>query len=154
YNITVKRQPYGKICTVENPSGTVQAGGTQINVTCEEDATVERYSVTANIAAAANLPGLKVTLTTANGTCPVDVNGRSSITFSPEECPDTPNGGRHSNATFLFNNGLNLPNFPWRVTATIPGPTAVSPPTNCFVIGGPVENTGGNVNDNGEVDAS
>lgn len=154
YNITVKRQPFGKVCTVENPSGTVQIGGTQINVSCVDDPAVEHYTVTVNVAAAANKPGLQVTLTTENGTCPVDVNGRSSVTFSPAECPDVPNGGRHSNATYLFDNGLNLPNFPWRVTATIPGPTAVSPPTNCFVTGGPIANTGGNVSDSGEVDAA
>lgn len=154
YNITVKRQPFGKICTVENPTGTVQLGGTMINVTCVDDPAVEHYEVTVNVATPANRPGLKVTLTTENGTCPVEMNGRSSVTFSPAECPDVPNGGRHSNATYVFNNGQNLPHFPWRVTATIPGPTAVSPPTNCYVTGGPVANTGGNVNDSGEVDAA
>jgi len=152
YNITIKRQPYGKICQVQNPSGTVQEGGSNVDIVCQDDAAVEKYNVTVNVASAANLPGLRVTLTTENGTCPVEVNGRTSITFSPEECPDNDIGGYHRNATYIFDNDQNLPNFPWRVTATIPGPTAVSPPTNCFVVGGPVANTGGNVNDSGDVD--
>lgn len=151
YNITIKRQPYGKICQVQNPSGTVQSGGTSVDVVCEDDPAIEKYSVTVEINPAANQPGMIVTLTTENGTCPVDVNGRPSITFSPEECPNGEAGEFHESATYIFDNGLNLPNFPWRVTATIPGATAVSPPINCFVTGGPVPNTGGNVEDNGDV---
>lgn len=154
YNITVKRQPFGRICTVQNPSGTVQIGGPAIQVVCVEDPAVDKFAVTVNIAAPANLPGLTVTLTTEYGTCPVEVNGRPSVTFSPSECPNSVVTGYHANSTFIFNNGTSLPNTPWRVTATIPGPTSVSPPTNCFVTGGPVANTGGNVNDNGEVDAA
>jgi len=154
YSITVKRQPYGKICTVQNPTGTVQVDGPPIQVTCADDPAVDHYSVTVSIASAANLPGLKVTLTTENGSCPVEVDGRTSITFSPDECPNSAVSGYHQNATYLFDNGLNLPNFPWRVTATIPGPTAASPPTNCFVTGGPVSNTGGNIEDNGDVDVA
>jgi hypothetical protein len=151
YNITVKRQPFGKTCTVQNPTGTVAIGGPQIQVSCV-DSGVAHYNVTVNIAAAANRPGLRVILTTENGTCPVEVGGRSSVTFSPSECPDSATSGYHRNATYIFDNGLNLPNFLWRVTATIPGPTAVSPATNCFVTGGPVTNTGGNVSDSGEVE--
>jgi hypothetical protein len=154
YNITVKRQPFGKICTVNNPSGAVQAGGSEVQVTCADDPAVAHYSVTVNVDPAANRAGLRVILTTENGTCPVDVNGRSSVTFSPSECPDSEITGYHQNATYIFDNGTNLPNFPWRVTATIPGVTAVAPPTNCFVTGGPVANTGGNVSDSGEVDVA
>jgi hypothetical protein len=154
YNITVKRQPFGKICTVQNPTGTVQKSMSPLEVICTDDPAVEHYSVTVNIADAANKPGLTVILTTENGTCPVDANGRSSIVFSPSECPNDPVEGYHSNATYVFNNGTNLPNFPWAVTATVPGPTITSPPINCFVVGGPVANTGGNVNDSGEVDAA
>ncbi len=62
--------------------------------------------------------------------------------------------GYHQNATYVFNNGTSLPNFRWRVTATIPGATAVAPPTNCYVTGGPVTNTGGNVGDDGTADAA
>jgi hypothetical protein len=153
YNITVKRQPFGKICSVQNPTGTVQKDMAPIEVLCVDDGSIPHYNVTVNIDAAANKPGLKVILTTENGSCPVEANGRTSIEFAPSECPNDPITGYHQNATYLFDNGTNLPNFPWEVTATIPGPTATSPPINCFVVGGPVENTGGNVNDSGEVDA-
>lgn len=150
YNITVKRQPFGKICTVQNPSGTVSADAAEILVSCVDDSAVPHYTVTVNVAAAAaSKPGLQVTLTTENGTCPVDVNGRTSITFSPSQCPDSAAGGYHRNAAYVFNSQLNLPVFQWRVTASIPGATAVAPRTNCFVTGGPVANTGGNVQDDG-----
>jgi hypothetical protein len=154
YNITVKKQPFGKICTVQNPTGTVQVNNPEIQVTCADDPAVPHYSVTVNIApAAASKPGLKVVLTTENGTCPVDVNGRSVITFSPSECPDSDVTGYHRNATYLFNSQANLPVFAWRVTATVPGPTALAPRQNCFVNNTTtpplVANTGGNVGDNG-----
>jgi hypothetical protein len=154
YNITVKKQPFGKICTVLNPTGTVQVNNPEIQVTCADDPAVPHYSVTVNIApAAASKPGLKVVLNTENGTCPVDVNGRSVITFSPSECPDSDITGYHRNATYLFNSQANLPVFAWRVTATIPGPTALAPRQNCFVTNTTtpplVANTGGNVGDNG-----
>src|SRR5690606_19559515 len=111
---------------------------------------VARYNVTANIAAEASAtPGLRVTLTTENGTCPVNATGLTSITFSPSMCPNG-SGGFHQNATQIFDNGLNLPTFGWRVTATIPGATAADPVTNCFVSGGPVANTGGNIGDDGK----
>jgi hypothetical protein len=154
YNITVKKQPFGKVCTVQNPSGTVQVGGAEISVICVNDPNVPRYTVTVNILpAAASKPGLKVMLTTENGTCPVDVNGRSVITFSPAECPDSLTGGYHRNATFVFNSLANLPVFGWRVTASIPGANALADRTNCFVTNTTtpplVANTGGNVGDDG-----
>lgn len=153
YNVTVKRQPFGKNCSVQNPTGTVQQGMPPLQVVCVDDAAIPRYDVTVNVNPAANKPGLKVILTTENGSCPVDANGRTSIVFAPSECPNDPVTGYHQNATYVFDNGTSLPNFPWVVTATIPGPTATSPPINCFVVGGPVSNTGGNISDNGEVDA-
>jgi hypothetical protein len=155
YNITVKKQPFGKICTVQNPTGTVQANAPEIRVICADDPAVAHYTVTVNIAAAArSKPGLKVILTTENGTCPVDVNGRSVITFSSAECPDGATG-YHRNATYVFNSGISLPVFPWRVTATIPGPTVLASRTNCFVSNTTtpplVANTGGNIPDDGIV---
>lgn len=154
YNVTVKRQPFGKVCSVQNPTGTVQKNMPQLEVVCVDDAAIPHYNVTVNIDADANKPGLKVILTTENGSCPVEANGRTSIVFSPSECPNDPATGYHQNATYVLDNGTNLPNFPWAVTATVPGPTATSPPINCFVTGGPVANTGGNVSDSGEVDAA
>lgn len=152
YNITVKKQPFGKICTVQNPNGTVAVAGAQIEVTCVDDPAVTHNTVTVDTSAVAGKSGLRVILTTENGTCPVSVDGRTSITFSPTECPDSATSGYHRNATYTFDNGLSLPHFPWQVTATIPGATATSPPINCFVTGGPVANTGGNVSDTNEVD--
>lgn len=147
YNITIKRQPFGKVCSVSNPSGTVGPGSAGIQIDCEDDPALPRYTVTANIAgAASSWPGLKVTLTTENGTCPVDATGLTSVTFSPAACPNTPTAF-HQNAPYVFDSGTNLPVFGWRVTATIPGETPLSPPTNCFVTGGPVSNTGGNIDD-------
>lgn len=150
YNITVKRQPFGRICTVQNPTGTVQLNPPEIQISCADDPAVAHYSVTVNIApAAVSKPDLKVILTTEYGTCPVDVNGRTQITFSPSECPDSTITGYHRNATYVFNSQGSLPVTPWRVTATIPGPTAIAARTNCFVTGGPVTNTGGNIGDDG-----
>jgi hypothetical protein len=94
-----------------------------------------------------------VTLTTENGTCPVDATGQTSFTFDSSLCPNTP-GGFHQNATYVFDNGLNLPTFGWRVTATIPGATASDPVTNCLVTGGPVANTGGNIGDDGKAETA
>jgi hypothetical protein len=156
YNVTVKKQPFGKICTVQNPVGTVRAGGPSIEVTCADDPAVAHYTVTVNIAEAArSKSGLRVILTTENGTCPVDVNGRSTVTFSSTECPDSGAGGYHRNATYLFDSKTSLPVFPWRVTATIPGATALADRTNCYVTNANdsklVANTGGNIPDNGIV---
>jgi hypothetical protein len=165
YNITVKRQPFGRICTVQNPTGTVRADAPAIKISCADDPAVPHFTVTVNIAAAArSKAGLKVMLTTEHGTCPVDVNGRSVITFSPSECPDEGTTAYHRNATYLFDNKSSLPVFPWRVTATIPGPNALSERTNCFITNTApaanpnatppilptlVSNTGGNINDSG-----
>jgi len=149
YNITVKKQPYGKTCTPTSLTGTVGPDSSKLQITCVNDNAVPRYTVTANIAtAAAAQPGLKVILTTENGTCPVEVGGRTSVTFSSAECPDT-EGAFHQNAAQIWGTGSNLPFFGWRVTATIPGATPLDPVTNCWVTGGPVANTGGNINDEG-----
>jgi hypothetical protein len=155
YNITVKRQPFGRICTVQNPTGTVQAGGASIQINCADDPAVPHFTVSVNIApAAAAKPGLQVMLTTEHGTCPVNVNGRSVITFSPSECPDAGPTAYHRNATYLFDNKSSLPIFPWRVTATVPGSNSLSDRTNCYVNNTApttvlVANTGGNINDSG-----
>jgi hypothetical protein len=182
YNVTIKRQPYGKICTVQNPTGTVQPDTPEIQINCADDPAVARYTVTVNIApAAAAKPGLQVVLTTENGTCPVDVNGRSVITFTPAECPDSGPAGYHRNAPFLFNSGVTFntatppvitgairtPVFGWAVTASVPGPSALSNRTACFVtnnsaaaaalsppIVGLVPNTGGNIDVNGNTPAT
>jgi hypothetical protein len=147
YSITVKRQPFGKICTVQNPTGTLRATNPDIQVSCVDDPAVPHYTVSVNTSAVASRPGLRVKLTTENGTCTIDATGLPSpITFTPDKCRD--DGGYHQNATYIFNNGLNLPHFQWQVTASIPGNTPADPPRNCSMIGGKVANTGGNTNDN------
>jgi hypothetical protein len=182
YNVTIKRQPYGKICTVQNPTGTVRPDTPDIQINCADDPSVARYTVTVNIApAAAANPDLRVVLTTENGTCPVQVNGRSVITFTPAECPDSGPAGYHRNAPFLFNSGVTFntatppaitgairtPVFGWAVTASVPGPSVLSDRTACFVtnnstaaaalsppIAGLVANTGGNIDINGNTPAT
>lgn len=150
YNLTIKNQPFGKQCTIANPTGTVGQGSNQVQITCVNDPSLERYTVTANISAAASaVPGLKVTLTTENGSCPVNATGLTSFTFEPSLCPNGP-GGFHEDATYIFNNGTNLPAFGWQVTATIPGVNTADADTNCYVTGGPVANTGGNIGDDGK----
>jgi hypothetical protein len=162
YTMSVKTQPFSKTCLFKNGttshSGTLRSGAApDIEINCTDTTPPAHYTVTANISAAArNKPGLKVTLNTENGTCPVEVNGRAQIVFSPSECPNVGPNGWHQSATFLFDNGVNLPNFTWRVTATIPGATVVDPPTNCVVTGDAgsrtVPNTGGNIADDGTAD--
>jgi hypothetical protein len=154
YNITIKRQPFGKICAVTNPAGTVGQDSGSIQIACQDDPALPHYTVTANIAAAASSrPGLKVVLTTENGTCPVDATGLTTVTFSAANCPNT-STAYHQNAHYVFNSGTNLPIFGWRVTATIPGATDLAPQTNCFVTGGPVTNTGGNIDDENKATAA
>ena len=61
YSITVKSQPYGKICTVANANGTL--GGTPVipAVTCVNDPAVPRHAVTVSVApAVAASPGATV----------------------------------------------------------------------------------------------
>src|SRR5688572_5671837 len=65
YSITIKKQPFAKICTVNNPAGTVGGAGPVPTVTCADDLAIPRYSVTVNVAAGTrDLPGLNVVLAT------------------------------------------------------------------------------------------
>ncbi|HTP40611.1 MAG TPA: hypothetical protein VMI92_13685 [Steroidobacteraceae bacterium] len=147
YNLTVKRQPFAKICTIANGSGTLGATGpaTPIQISCTDDPAVTHYSVTVGIAAAASsLPGLKLTLTTENGSWDVAATGLTSYTFA-----DTP-----GNPGYVFNSGSSPPVMGFRVTATIPGATPTDPVINCFVNNNDtttprllVTNTGGNIDD-------
>jgi hypothetical protein len=154
YSITIKAQPFGKVCTIANPTGTVGAASNQLQISCVNDPAVQRYNVTVDIWEPARvMPGLIVTLTTENGTCPVAATGLTSLTFEPSLCPNEP-GGFHQNATQVFDNGPNLPVFGWQVTATIPGATPADPVTNCFVDDGEVDNTGGNIGDDGKAEVA
>lgn len=147
YNISIKnnRSPFGKICVVNNPAGTVGGPGPGPTVTCTDDLTIPRYSVTVNVAAAVRgTPGLKVILTTEEKARAVDVNGAATVVF------DYPEDDVFDNQFGIPSTSPNLPVFGWRVTATAPGATALDPARNCYVTGGPVDNTGGNIGDDGK----
>jgi hypothetical protein len=144
YDITVKKQPFAKICTVVNATGTVGEAGPAPTVDCADDLSIPRYSITANIdPTIQNLPGLKVVLTTEQKARVVVVNGQPSIVFS------YPEDDVFDNQYGIPPTSPNLPVFGWRVTATVPGATAIDPVRNCYVTGGPVTNTGGNIGDDG-----
>ncbi|HEX2616241.1 MAG TPA: hypothetical protein VHL57_01800, partial [Flavobacteriales bacterium] len=143
YNITVKKQPFAKICTVNNATGNV-GSDPRPSVTCVDDISVPRYSVTVTVAAGVrNLPGLKVILSTEQKSRAVDVNGQASVVFS------YPDDDLFDNQYGIPSTQPNLPIFGWRVTATVPGATPLDPVRNCYVTGGPVANTGGNIGDDG-----
>lgn len=144
YNITIKKQPFAKICTVSNPTGTVGSGGAGPSVNCADDLSIPRYTVTVNIAAAVrDTPGLRVILTTEQKSRAVPATGLASYVFS------YPDDDVFDNQFGIPITSPNLPVFGWRVTATVPGATELDPVRNCFVTGGPVTNTGGNIGDDG-----
>lgn len=103
YNITVVSQPYGKICTVSNASGTVGTSGVAPVVNCVNDPANTRYDLTVNIAPALQaLPDLKVTLSTEEVLETRNLTGQATTTFTD----------------VLFNSNLSLPQFQYKVTAT------------------------------------
>ncbi len=103
--------------------------------------------MTVNTAAVASRAGLKVILTTENGTCPVNSEQPDEHHIHPGRVPEL---GRcyHQNATYIFNNKDQLAQLPvasdrehsWRLDCRSAA--------NCFVSGGPVTSTGGNTADN------
>lgn len=118
YNITVKSQPFGKICTVVNGTGTLGETAAVPAVTCENDRAIPRYPVIVGIApAVAAIPGTKVILTTEEGIQERAAFGATTITF-PEA---------------VFNSQSSLPIFKWFVTATS---TVGSTANNCNVAAG------------------
>jgi hypothetical protein len=143
YNITVKKQPFAKICTVNNASGNV-GSDPRPSVTCVDDMSIPRYSVNVSVAAGVrDLPGLQVILATEQKARAVAVNGQPTVTFS------YPDDEIFDNQYGIPSTQPNLPVFGWRVTATVPGATPLDPVRNCYVTGGPVTNTGGNIGDDG-----
>lgn len=82
YNFTVRTQPFGKICGVENASGIVGDGGPDPAVTCIDDEAVPRFTVSGTVnPAVANLPGATVVLQTEDGLEPIALNGATSFAF-------------------------------------------------------------------------
>lgn len=83
YNFTVRTQPFGKVCSVTNGSGTVGDGGPLPAVTCVDDDAIPRvtFSGTTN-ATVANLPEATVILETEEGIERIALNGATSFTFA------------------------------------------------------------------------
>lgn len=133
YVVSVTSQPFGRVCSVVNGSGTVTAAVSNIEVECVRDAT-PLYHVNANLApglAAAPPPGFKLRLTTEEGVQEVTPEaGATTVAFTmPVIYP-----------------GANPPLFAYRVTATYEENGMTN---NCAVTNGSGElGTGsGDVND-------
>lgn len=118
YNITVKSQPFGKICSVQNATGVLVPTSPVPAVTCVNDPAVPRYPVTVDIDPAVSAtPGVRVSLSTEEGVQERFATGATRITF-----PDA-----------IFNSQTHLPIFKWFVTATT---TVGNTVNNCNVAGG------------------
>lgn len=118
YNIAVKTQPYGKICSVSGGSGVIGEGNMDISVACVPDPAVQRYDVSGTVApAVAALPGATVILTTEEGVRAMSVEGLTSFTFEDA----------------VFDNALSLPIFMYSVTATFEENGTIN---NCAVTNG------------------
>jgi hypothetical protein len=104
YNITVKKQPFSKICTVANGTGIAGAvANPDIAVTCVNDPLVPRYNVTVTIpTAVSQLSNLRLTLETEDGIQSVDATGLASYTFP----------------SAVFNSLLDVPSFQYKVSAS------------------------------------
>lgn len=84
YSFSVVEHPFGKICTIENASGTVGSGNPGPAVTCEDDPSVTRYTIGGTVdPAIASLPEFTVTLTSNrdHGTESIKLNGATSFQF-------------------------------------------------------------------------
>lgn len=132
YDVRVRTQPYGKICSVANGAGTMTASGpaAPITVSCVNDPAVPRYTVTANISPAASaIDGLVVSLTTEEGVQQVAATGLTTVTFTDG----------------IFDSGTSVPIMTWRVGATTPEGGRLN---KCVVTGGTANNGGNDQGDN------
>ncbi len=125
YRISVKTQPFAKLCTVANGTGTVgAAGAAPIVVTCVDDPAVPRFCVGGTITQAVHdAPGARIILTTEEGT-----REQSAATL--------PVGGTPAcwfNAA-VFNSLADIPAFAYSVTAVFTD--AGGKTNNCAVIDG------------------
>lgn len=126
YNVTIKANPYGKICSVSGGTGTVTTPeALNIVVNCVNDPAVTRYNVRVTFNSTfAGSPGAKVILTTEEGV--FEKTPASTDTFVQFD-------------SAVFHNVLNgvtyPPAFSWTVTATnTAGSTPTAPLVNkCFV---------------------
>jgi hypothetical protein len=102
YNVTVEKQPFGKICSVTNGSGEVGGAELPITVNCIDDPALTRYSVTVNTGPLSILDDATVTLTTEDGVQTKDAAGQASVVFDDA----------------IFNSGTSLPLFQYQLTAS------------------------------------
>jgi hypothetical protein len=103
YTITVVKQPFGKTCTVANPTGTVGGTDPAPVVTCVNSA-IPRYDLTVTIPAGLQTLPLDFTLTTEEGDSTQHAQGVGSVVFTGK----------------LFNSQADLPAFEYKLTATTP----------------------------------
>lgn len=120
YNVTVSRNPFGRVCTVANGTGVATAAVDNITVTCVRDPAVPLYTATLNIAPAlANaLPaGFQVSLTTEDGIETIaPAPGQLSVVFTNP----------------ILASGSNLPLFTYTFGATFDSGGTLN---NCAITG-------------------
>lgn len=139
YNIAIRTQPYGKICSFTSAaSGTVVADvDIDIKVNCVTDTAIPRYCIGGTIPQAVrDIPGLRISLSTEEGL--------KTLSDDPTASPDGPLPGTAQSCWFpnsIYNSGSSLPILRWYVTASYPGSNGVL--NNCRVTGG-AANTGSN----------
>src|SRR5690606_14876667 len=83
-NFTVAENPFGKLCEVENPSGSVGDGGPAPLVTCVDDPSTFRYPIRGTVdPAVASLPEFTVILTSNRdyGVERIRLDGATSFEF-------------------------------------------------------------------------
>jgi hypothetical protein len=102
YTITVVKQPFGKLCTVANATGTVGGTGPAPVVTCVTNPAVARFSLTVTIPLALQTTPLNINVATEDGEFSQAALGVPSVVFPG----------------VLFNSQSDLPAFEYKVTAT------------------------------------
>jgi hypothetical protein len=130
YNITVKTQPYGKTCTVNNPSGVIGAQGAspEITINCVNSG-IPRFSLTVSVPNSfLTLEGAKVTLTTEESVREISPTA-ANTTVSTE-----PGFSLVTFPNALFTNPAGTALFDYTVSAsTLEGGVAASDPNRCGV---------------------
>ncbi len=110
YNVTIKTQPYGRICTV-NPttaSGVANADVTNLSITCTRDPAVAGYTVSGSAFVAATGSTRQVQLHTEDGDEVKTVTGDGALTFTtPVLATSTYQVTLLGAPTFTANNATN-----------------------------------------------
>ncbi|MDQ2642113.1 MAG: hypothetical protein M3Y79_16200 [Pseudomonadota bacterium] len=83
YNFSITQNPFGKVCTVQNGSGTVGGTGPLPSVSCVDDPALPRYTISGTaVSSFANLPGAAVSLSTEEGVERIELGGATAFTFT------------------------------------------------------------------------